>query len=179
MPFLEILTRTYKRPTMLAANMESLRKQTYRDYTQTLLNDDVGRGIGWSYTNLAAYAPLLVGDYIWILDDDDKVVSPTFIADLKEIIEAHNPDVIMVKMDHGPRGILPSVCWQRRPEIGGIGCSAFVIKRAIWQKHAQHFGANYAGDFDFINSIFARDYDIYWFDCVASAVQKISYGAAE
>jgi hypothetical protein len=179
MPFLEVLTRTYKRPTMLNANMESLRKQTYRDYTQTLLNDPEGRGIGWSYTNLAAYAPFLVGDYIWILDDDDMAVSQTLIADLKGIVEAHSPDVIMLKMDHGSRGILPSVCWQRKPELGGIGCSAFVVKRQIWQRHAKYFTANYAGDFDFIKSIFERDYEIYWFDCIASRVQNISLGMPE
>lgn len=128
---------------------------------------------------MAAYAPNLVGEYIWILDDDDLAVSQTLIADLKTIVEAHNPDVIMVKMDHGTRGILPSVCWQRKPELGGIGCSAFVVKRQVWQKHAKFLGNNYAGDFDFINSIFARDYEIYWHDVVASQVQRISLGAAE
>jgi hypothetical protein len=179
MPFLEVLTRTYKRPKMLAINEASMRAQTDRDFTHTLLNDPEGRGIRWSYTNLASYAPFLVGEYIWILDDDDMCVSQTLIADLKEIVKAHSPAAIMVKMDHGERGILPSVCWQRQPEIGGIGCSAFVVKRQVWQKHARFFTANYAGDFDFIDSIFARDYDIYWFDCVASKVQKISYGAAE
>ena len=179
MPFLEVLTRVYKRPTMLAHNIASLEAQNDKDYKQTFLIDDVGRGIGWSYTNMAAYAPNLVGDYIWILDDDDVAVSQSLIKDLKKIVEAHNPDVIMVKMDHGPRGVLPSVCWQRHPEIGGIGCSAFIVKRHIWQKHSGHLGNNYAGDFDFINSIFWRDYKIHWFNCIVSKVQKISYGAAE
>jgi hypothetical protein len=164
---------------MLAANMESLRTQTCEDYVQTLLDDPEGRGIGWSYTNMAAYAPMLRGEYIWILDDDDMVASTTFVADLKRIEQEYKPDVIMVKMDQGKRGILPDGCWQKRPELGGIGCSAFVVKRSIWQKHARFFSATYAGDFDFILSIFNRDYEIYWFDCIASAVQRISYGAPE
>jgi len=179
MPFLEVLTRTYKRPRMLAANMASLEAQTDDDHIQTLLNDDEGRGIAWSYRNLASYAPFLTGDYVWILDDDDMAVSQTLVSDLKGIVEAHNPDVIMLKMDHGRLGILPKSCWQKQPEIGGIGCSAFVVKREIWQRHSKFFGSHYAGDYDFIASIFARDYEIYWFDCVASRVQQISYGAAE
>lgn len=179
MPFLEVLTRTYKRPKMLAANMASLEAQTDDDHIQTLLNDDEGRGIAWSYRNMASYAPFLVGRYIWILDDDDLAVSQTLVADLKAIAAAHDPDVIMVKMDHGERGILPNGCWERKPEHGGIGCSAFVVKRRIWQRHAKHLGAHYAGDFEFISSVFERNYKIYWFDCVASRVQRISRGAAE
>lgn len=177
--FLEVLTRCYKRPNMLAKNKASLRAQTDNDYIQTLLTDTEGRGIAWSYQNLAAHSRYLMGEYIWILDDDDMAVSQTLIADLKEIAKAHTPDVIMLRMDHGERGILPNKCWQQYPQLGDIGCSAFVVKRAIWQKHSGYFGAHYAGDFDFISSIFARDYEIYWFDCVASAVQRISYGKPE
>ena len=145
---IEVLTRCYKRPHMLAANQASLDAQTDDDWQQTLLVDDVA-------------------------------VSQTFVADIKRIAEAHNPDVIMVKMDHKERGILPGKYWQQQPQLGDIGCSAFVVKRDIWQRHARYFGSHYAGDFDFIASIFARDYEIYWFDCVASAVQRISLGAAE
>lgn len=179
MPFLEILTRTYKRPNMLAVNMRSLEAQTCGDYTQTLLNDPDGRGIAWSYKNLASYAPFLEGQYIWILDDDDMAVSQTLIADLKAIAEAHSPDVIMIKMDHAERGILPGLNWQKPPKVGDIGCSAFVVRREIWQKHSRYFGSHYAGDFDFIKSIFERDYEIYWFDRVASKVQRISLGQPE
>ena len=164
---------------MLAVCQTSLAAQSDQDYRQTLLDDALGRGIGWSYQNLAAYAPHLVGEWIFILDDDDMVISQTFVADLKAIAEEHHPDVIMVKMDQGTRGILPAGCWQKRPVMGGIGCSAFVVRRRVWQKHAGHLSAHYAGDFDFIKSIFMQDYEIYWFDCIASAVQRISYGAPE
>jgi hypothetical protein len=179
MPFLEVLTRTYRRPKMQAICEQSMREQCDMDYTQTLLNDPEGRGIAWSYENMARYAPFLAGDYIWILDDDDMVTSKTFIADLKGIVAECDPDVIMVKMDHAQRGILPNKCWQQKPEMGGIGVSAFVVRRAIWQRHSKYLSAHYAGDFDFIASIFERDYEIYWFDCIASRVQKISLGAAE
>jgi hypothetical protein len=72
--FLEVLTRCYRRPGLLAANQASLRAQTCADWTQTLLVDEEGRGIAWSYVNMAGYAPHLVGEYVWILDDDDLCV---------------------------------------------------------------------------------------------------------
>ncbi len=180
-PFLEILTRCYKRPRMLAVNHESLRQQAVNSWwLQTFLVDDVGQGIGWSYVNMAAYAPKLKGNFIWILDDDDMCICPTFIEDLEEIAAAHHPDVIMVKMDHGPRGILPRLSWQKRPALGDIGCSAFVVQREVWQAHAPYFPADYNGDYAFIASIFDEDdYEIYWYDCIASQVQQISNGRPE
>jgi hypothetical protein len=179
MPFLEVLTRTYRRPKMQAICEQSMREQCDMDYTQTLLNDPDGRGIAWSYMNMARYAPFLVGDYIWILDDDDMCIRNTFIADLKDIVGVCDPDAIMVKMNHAERGILPNRYWKQKPEMGDIGCSAFVVRRNIWQKHSKYLGEHYAGDFDFIRSIFERDYKIYWFDCIASRVQRISLGSPE
>lgn len=179
-PFLQILTRTYQRPNLLAANRASVRRQTNQGWwLQTFLNDDAGRGVGWSYANMAAYAPHLEGLYVWILDDDDVCVCDTLIDDLMEIAAIHNPDVIMMRMAHGPRGILPDKHWQQRPVLGDIGCSAFVVRRAIWQAHAKYFEPTYNGDFAFISSIFDEDYEIYWHDCVASATQRISNGKPE
>lgn len=179
MPFLTVITRCFKRPTMIAKNIASLSAQTSQDYDQLCLIDDVGRGVGWSYTNMASYAPRLKGDYVWILDDDDMCICDTLIDDLKAIVAEHNPDVIMLKMDHGPRGILPGKSWQQRPVLGDIGCSAFVVRRGVWQDHAPYFTPDYNGDFAFISSIFDEDYEIYWHDCIASKVQRISDGQPE
>lgn len=176
---LEVLTRCYKRPRMLAANQASLDAQTDDDWQQTLLVDDVGRGIAWSYQNLAAYAPNLEGDYIWLLDDDDVCIHPTLFAELRVIAEAHSPDVIFVRMDHGERGVLPNECWGCEPKHGDIGCSAYVVRRQVWQAHAKHFGAHYAGDFDFIRAIWNSKPTIFWHDVIASRVQRISRGATE
>ena len=56
MAFLQVLTRCYQRPEMLTANIRSLLEQTDPDWEQTCLVDSQGRGIGWSYENLAAHA---------------------------------------------------------------------------------------------------------------------------
>jgi hypothetical protein len=179
-PFLEILTRVYKRPTMLANNRESLARQTLQDFRQTLLIDEEGQGVGWSYENMAAYAPELMGEYIWILDDDDECIVPDLVAQLRHIAIRQGPEVIMLRMDHGRLGILPRMYWQQEPRQGDIGCSAYVVRRDLWQAHAPAMcPGHYASDFDFISAIFASRPSIVWHDLVASRVQRISHGRPE
>jgi hypothetical protein len=182
MPFLEVVTRCYRRPTMLKANIASLNAQTDGDFIQTLLPDDEGRGVAWSFAHLGEYAPRLVGVYVWILDDDDMCTRPSLVAELKQIAAASNPAVIMLRMDHKSRGVLPSDSdWKRPPQLGGIGCSAYVVRRDVWQRHAHIFTTNshYSSDFDFIQDIFTCDYRIAWHKVVASEVQRISMGEPE
>lgn len=178
MPHLEVLTRCYKRPNSLKVNRASLARQTDGDWFQTLLVDDVGRGIGWSYRNMAAYAPHLVGEYIWILDDDDECIRDAFVAELKEQTAA-KPEIVFVRMNHAKLGILPAAYWGDRPALGDMGCSAFVVRRDVWQRHADSFGAHYAGDFEFIAAAFAATTKHIWWDVIASRVQRISHGMPE
>ena len=182
MAFLEVITRCFQRPRMLAYNQESLQSQTCDDWIQTLLVDEIGRGVGWSYQQMALYADDLEGDYIWILDDDDMCIRMTLVDELKQIATIHNPDVIMIKMNHLTRGILPDeLVWKRKPVIAHIGVSAFVVKRELWQRHAGAFlSADYSADFDFISSIFQEEgVGVFWHDVIASQVQKISLGLPE
>jgi hypothetical protein len=180
MPFLEVLTRCYKRPLMLAVNRTSLLAQTCNDWTQTLLIDDQGRGIGWSHENMAAYAPRLVGDFIWILDDDDMCILPDFVEGLRFIVADSDPDVIFVKMDHGGGRILPTRYWGMMPRCGEIGVSAFVVRRSVWQTHVSAMVPGmYTSDYALISSIWDGGASVYWWDVVASKVQKQSMGDAE
>ena len=180
MPFLEVLTRCHKRPLMLSVNRTSLLMQTCDDWMQTLLIDNEGRGIPWATENMAAYAPSLVGDYVWILDDDDTCIMPDFVEGLRRIATEHDPDVIFVRMDHGSGRILPTKYWGQAPRCGEIGVSAFVVRRAIWQAHAGALvPGKYTSDYEFINSIWQAQPSVYWWDVVASRVQKQSLGEAE
>ena len=78
----------------------------------------MGRGVGWSYENLAAYADQLQGEYIWILDDDDMCTRRTLVYELEQIAQSDNPDVIMVRMNHQERGILPDAQgWRSTPRL--------------------------------------------------------------
>ena len=181
MPFLEVITRTFGgRPTMLAANQASLQAQTDGDWVQTLLMDEERRGIAWSSENMGAYAPRLVGDYVWLLDDDDLCILPTFVAGLKQIAILNAPDVIFVRMDHGAGRILPSARWGKAPRLSEIGVSAFVVRRAVWQTHAGAWTpGKYTSDFEFINSVWQSRPITYWWDVVASRCIRQSEGRAE
>lgn len=182
MPFLEILTRTFnQRPQMLAINQASLRRLTDPDWTQTMLVDDAGRGIGWASRNMAAYAPRLVGEYIWVLDDDDTCIHAPLVEELKFIHADSDPDVIMVRMDHGGGRVLPDDAhWGGAPEQGFIGCSAPIVRRAVWQAHAGAWASDrYTSDFDFVSAVWASQPAVYWHDVVASRVMKQSFGAPE
>jgi hypothetical protein len=179
MTFLEVVTRCYKRPQMLATNQASLEAQTCDDWRQTLIMDDVGRGMGWAQEQLAKVD--VSGRYIWILDDDDECIRPALVEELRVIAAEHNPGVIMLRMDHGKMGVKPdNGYWGKPPEGGHIGVSAYVTRRDVWQQHAGAFlSAHYASDFDFISAVFASRPAVYWHDVVASRVQRISHGAPE
>lgn len=183
MPFLEVLTRHFKRPNMLRINRASLEAQDSGDWVQTILVDEVGRGVAWANANLAAYAPRLVGEYVWILDDDDECIRPTFVTELQQIVADWQPDVILARMDHGySMGVLPdNRHWGQPPVCGYIGCSAFVVRRAVWQAHASALASGrYEADYDFIASIFGDEGLLkIWHDVVASRVQRVSRGEAE
>lgn len=166
---------------MLMRNIASLEAQTDPDWQQTMLVDCEGRGIGAAQATLANYAAYVRGAYIWCLDDDDVCIRPTLVAELKAIAQEHDPDVIMVRMDHGRRGILPdNNHWQQPPVLSWIGASAYIVRRAVWTRHAHAYSsAWYSSDFDFISAVFAADPDVYWHDCIASKVQRISMGQVE
>jgi hypothetical protein len=165
---------------MFAANQAGLAAQTDQDFIQTILMDEERRGIEFATEQMAEYAPHLVGELVWILDDDDLCTLPIFVAGLKRIAAQHNPDVIMVRMDHGGGRILPSARWGKSPRVSEIGISAFVVRREWWKRHAHAMipGA-YTSDFSFIESIWASYPEIFWWDVVASRCQRQSVGMAE
>lgn len=177
---IEVLTRCYKRPQMLRRNQASLNAQTCHKWEQTLMVDRVGIGVAAANARLADVE--IKGDYVWILDDDDECIRPTFVAEVIDIICAHTPDVIMVRMDHGPRNVLPDAQqWKTLPlREGHVGCSAYVVRRDVWAAHADAWrSGRYAADFDFINAVMQSDPVVYWHDVIASRVQRISLGEPE
>lgn len=177
---LEVITRCYKRPEMLRHNIERLRQQTSQDWRQTFIVDRVGYGVGWANAQLASVEP--IGDYVWVLDDDDVCIVHTLVADLAGIVKLYRPPAIMLRMDHGPLGILPPErLWRREPQNGQIGCSAIVTRADVWlQQREAWTSGKYNSDFDFITAVHAAHADeIYWHDVVASAVQRISHGQPE
>jgi hypothetical protein len=179
MALLEVLTRCNRRPQMLMANIRSLTAQSDSDWEQTFIVDTAERGIGQSYDALATQP--VHGEYIWILDDDDLCIYPNLVSDLRRLA-VQQPGVVMVKMDHGSGlGVLPDTeHWGKPPEQGYIGCSAFVVRRDVWDRNAAAFAhGHYASDFAFINTAWKEEPVVVWHDVIASQVQQISHGVTE
>lgn len=181
MPFLEVVTRAYKRPTMLARNIASLRAQTDPDYSQVLLVDEIGIGVPEANAVLSRFVPM--GEWVWVLDDDDMCIYDNLIADLKRVsTETPDIDAIMVRMEHECGIILPSdEDWKTgRMKLGGVGMSAPIVRRSTWANHCHAFASgNYYADFDFIFSLFKSKPRLGWLDVVASKVQRQSVGRTE
>lgn len=177
--FLEVLTRCYKRPGLLANNIASINAQSIGDWEQVLFVDEVGMGVPAAQAQFADYEP--AGEYVWILDDDDMCIHPHLVRDLLRIRNQSYPDVIMLKMDHAHRGILPDLSyWGGYPTESHIGCSAYVVSKRVWMAHRHAWKpGRYQSDLDFIQSVFDGGWNIYWHDVIASKVQRISLGAAE
>jgi len=167
------------RPNLVRDNFASLDAQTCDDWRQTLLVDDVGHSVEWANYWLGKYGPDLIGDYIWVLDDDDVCISETFVEDMKRIVAEHDPDVILCKIDAD--GVIPpDELWRKAPEITQIGMANFVVRREVWQAHAEKFWPRLAADFNFINDVYqSGKYSIYWHDEVVMRIQQVGRGRPE
>lgn len=181
MVLLEVVTRCYRRPNLLAKNTASLQAFLSCGGTQTFLVDDVGMGMAAAQAQLAEFTPC--GQYVWVLDDDDECTDRRLVIDLQRITLKHGqPPAVMVRMNHGRLGILPDdSTWQQAPRHGHIGVSAIITRRDVWMVHRDAWrSAHYASDFDFISAVYAtHGPHIVWHDTVASRVQQISVGAPE
>ena len=175
-PFLEIITRHYaKRPGLMRDNRASLIDQTCGDWQQTVLIDRVGVGVPGANAMLAEYASQVRGKFAWVLDDDDECINANLVARLKEIDAEQSPDVIMLKMDHGPWGVLPpDELWGKPPKYSQIGSSAFVVRRELWHEYGDNWRRNVGGDYGFISAVWQSAPKVAWYEEISSRVRVAS-----
>ncbi len=153
--------------------------QTDQDYEQLFIVDDVGRGIGWANRALVNATP--TGNYVMVLDDDDMISEPRAIEYLKEAT-ADGPDIVIFKGDCGDDlGILPdAVVWGKRPIKGHIGSFAIVTSRDVWEKHITAYGADEAGDYEYLKALWQDKPRVAWLDKILTAMPTgRSWGAPE
>jgi glycosyltransferase involved in cell wall biosynthesis len=177
MAFLTILTRSFRRPESLGRCVKSVALQTDPDVEHVIIHDQIGRGVEWSYTNLRSVTP--DGEYVMLLDDDDYLIEPSFVAELKCVTqEQGSPDVVFVGMNVAGT-VMP--IWEHGLRRGYIACSCFVIRRDVWLEHAQDFRPDYSADFYFIESIMNCDkkHTAAHLDMVASQTGRVSHGQPE
>lgn len=157
--------------------MASVAAQVDGDLEQIVITDEIGRGVEWA--NGALRDAILAGDYVLILDDDDRFVDPTAVAKLKAAA-AGKPDLIIFKADHNGLGTLPSpAVWGNRPIQGQIGSCDFITRRDLWRQHIPAFARPECGDYAFLMSMWHENINVVWLDERLTAVQRISKGRGE
>ncbi|MES2397943.1 MAG: hypothetical protein V4549_18165 [Bacteroidota bacterium] len=183
-PFLSIVTRKYKRPNGFSKNQESIESLTNKEIEQIFITDPVGYGMLEANQSFEYVKNAVSGKYVFLLDDDDFIVNPEMVSELKEIAkEFNNPDVIVFKMliknanncDYPTNDVWSS----KKPIAGSIGGSCFVVTKEIYNKFIHHFGKQRMGDFSFINEVFNSGIRSHWYDCRMSETGKVSRGAKE
>ena len=176
--FLSVVTRCHpNRPKYFADNAASLARQTCRDFEHVIIQDSVGRGVGWANAQLQHANPK--GDYVMVLDDDDYLTCPGAIETLKEAT-AERPEIVLFKVDHKGLGILPSAkVWKKKPVGGHIGSCDFIVRRDVWNQHIAAFAQPMNGDIAFLRSLWRDGIDAVWLDSQLAAVQRISRGRGE
>ena len=164
--FLEIYTRTFKRPRLLKRCVDSLKVQTCQEFRHIIIDDKIGIGVREADRKIREVTPN--SDYIWILDDDNFVSNPRFIETLKKVIEAQDyvlasgleekpvdeehkkPDVVICSANYLGGVILPD----REPfEEGHVDWINFVYSKKIWMKHRSAWDDKKFGDWAIINSV--------------------------
>ena len=180
MTFLSVVTRCYKRPTMLARNIASLEAQTAPDYEQLFIVDDDGQGIGWANCQFYEHRDEPQGDYILMLDDDDMLARNDAVM-LLRAAAASGPELIMHGFRYVEGIILPTegVRENKWPTITQVGTSCFTTRRDIWYDNIEHFGIPTAGDYNFLYKTWPSLDSIEWLDEIIGEVQRVSHGAPE
>lgn len=186
-PFLTFVTRCYKRPKGLNQNQQSMAMLAKHDadFEQILLHDEVGYGMLAANRSFALVSGHISGDYVHLLDDDDFIINPRMVTELREIAERENyPDVIFFRFiiktgswnDHYPT---PDVWGKSEMKFAHIGGGCWVVRADIYRRYIQHFGHPKGGDYQFISRLMADKPTVYWHDVVMGETGKVSRGKAE
>jgi hypothetical protein len=168
--FLTILTRCYKRPTYLKKCIESVQRQTKKDFHQEFIIDEIGIGI--NETHKRFWTQDVDSDYVYVLDDDDILTDENFIKKLQEL---GNFDCCICQAR-----IRETILPNKKPyEAGHIGTLNIVVSKKQWLKHRGSWGLHYQGDFDFIKAVVQDSKNIVFIVSVIAQTQKHSGGLRE
>lgn len=179
-PFLSIYTPTYKRPRLLSRCIASVMAQTIgnEQIQHYVVRDDIGIGIGGMFAAIADNAKHLIGEYVYILQDDDILAKPDVVQRLYDFAKGNgNPEVIIVQ--NTKRGMRLPLVWEDAPRVGMIDLGSYIVRRDVFTVNAHFFGRRYEGDFDFIETLWIRGYKFAWFRLLFAEAQALGLGRDE
>ncbi len=167
-PLISVVTRTWKRPALLALNIESSQRQIVKNHEHCVLRDSKGKGMSIAEAALSAFASEYRGRYIMHLDDDDRFVSDCFTGDMERLIEENQqPAMIIFRVSilHDSVFIksMPSV-WLKMPMHGTICTNNVLVRRDVYQHAIDVIAQHHGGDYEFILKaiLFSKNQRIVW-----------------
>jgi len=161
----------------LAANQASLANMEDDDWIQTVVRDDIGRGVAWANANLATVAAQ--GDYVWILDDDDLCANPDLLGALKPLLGA---PVIAVRATHAVFRLLPhDRHWGGPPVLGDCTWSNYFVRGDVWEEHRSYLAQCdvYEGDYRFAAHLWEAVGPFALCDIVGAYYPRVGAGAPQ
>ena len=178
MSFLTILTRVHpSRPKCLARNIKSVEDQTDGDVQHLLLRPKVEPHDVIKVGPLIHEAgPRIEGRYVMQLPDDDRLITPTFVADLRIATEDESADMVMFRMAMG-LGVLPEdLYWQAHAIIHGrIAGQNGILKKEIYNGASYEWLAPiYHSDLYYLRTASRLSTKIVWWDYIGIETQAVT-----
>lgn len=163
---------------MLKKGILSVMEQTDQDIEHIFLVDREKVGIWEANQVMDRFKDQADGQYVYILDDDCRLIEPAFVATLRDFCEKNDfPDVIMVRSVR--RQLAPPLL--PKPHVWGdhealristTNSLCYVAKNALWKEHIYRYGQKAAGDWFFLKSMRDSGASFGWLDlCVAETMQ--------
>lgn len=185
--FLTIITRKHpKRPECYRNHVDSLLRQTCRDFEHLVISDTIGGGVPAANRALHREKARVFGEYVFVLDDDNYLIDDDFVSDIKAIAKVHNPDVIMIRNQIPSRKVpdeyktFPSPeSWKKPPAFSHIDMANFIVKKHVYQAYSQYFCVDRGADYQFIRKVYEDRPKIYWKDRIYSRAMMVGQGKQE
>jgi len=181
-PFMSIVTRHYyRRPKMFEVCRKSVLAQKDPDFDHIIIKDMVGVGFARTNGYFYEHRDLVHGQYVFMLDDDNILITDDFVSDMKKIArENDNPGLIFVKMWINDCYYPTNVDWKAsKLTINHIDTACVVVRHDLWNAHIKNFLQRKAGDFFFIESVYNSKPTVFWQDKFYTRTMKVSHGKPE
>lgn len=171
-------TPTYLRPTYLAICRQSVQAQACRDFQHMVIVDDAGIGVDGMFRDIPRHADQVRGEYVFILADDDRLLSPDGLEQVRAFARAQDNPAVLIVRNYKWGDVYPTI-WQQEPVLGAIDTGNFIVRSDVFRENADRFGQRYEGDYDFIHHLWERGYPFAWFDYLFSEMQVGGKGRTE
>lgn len=172
MTLMTFVTRTCGRPHMLLKNIDSLLMQTDKDWEQVILIDDDKRGMRFAQQMLIHNKSRVRGEYVYVFDDDHRLITPAFVSGIRTIVAASKPDVIIVKCKIRGHDILPHPWMGNGGYLKGahVDTGCFVVEGKAWGNYVYAFNYPDTGDWHFYDKLWRSEDNlkIVWWDKVVA-----------